>query len=815
MFWLMTFALVVALVALAFFGAPLWLWTAAVAVALVFVFHASPFVLGFFLAVAIVMNVPTLRRNLSGVIMRIFKAKKIFPAISETERIALEAGTVWMDAELFSGKPNFTRALATSYPGTSDETQAFIDGPCRTLCDMIDDWALHRDGEFTPEVWDYLRRERFFGLIVSKEYGGHGFDAMSVSAIIQYLASRSFPLSVTVMIPNSLGPAELLQHDGTEEQRRYYLPKLATGEIIPSFALTEPTAGSDAGAMTSSGEVFRDADGTIKIRIDFRKRYISLATISSLLGLAFKLHDPENLLGRGERPGITCALIPIDTPGIRLGRRHDPLGIPFHNCPVEGENVVVGADTIIGGAAGAGEGWRMLMEALAAGRGVTLPSASVAHAKLAARYGGAYAMVRRQFGLPVGRFEGVEERLARIAGMTYMMDAARVVTCAGIDDGHKPAVVTALIKYNQTELARTLVNDAMDILAGAGISRGPSNLFANLYGGLPIPVTVEGSNILTRSMIVFGQGAIRCHPFAYAQMQAVAENDVAAFDRAFFGHVGHVVRNGARSFVLSITRGLSAPAPVSGPLASSWRRLAWASASFAFFADLAMLGLGASLKRRESLTGRFADVLSWMYLALATLRRHEAEGRRDEDVPLAKFAVEEAFARMQRGFDELLANFPGGGIGWILRTFVARWSRMNPLGAGLTDALGAAAAEAIRRPDGRRDRLTSGLHVPSNADEAARRLDLAFELGLAAEPVERKIRDAVKRRDLPKGRPTALVDAAVEANVISTDEATTLRDAITARQQAVQVDSFAVENFHESIPTPGLGERDEVVVGEG
>jgi acyl-CoA dehydrogenase len=571
-------------------------------------------------ALAVVLGVPSIRKNtVSRAVMETMNKLGFLPKISQTERTAIESGTVWVDGDLFSGKPDFKKLLREPYPELTAEEQAFLDGPVEEVCRMTSDWEIFQKKGLPPHIWDYLKRERFFGVIIPKEYGGLGFSALANSAIVAKLGARSQVLGITVMVPNSLGPAELLIHYGTEEQKEYYLPRLAVGEEIPCFALTEPQAGSDAGAISSHGTVFRGDDDQLYLRLNWRKRYITLAAVSTVIGMAFQLRDPENLLGRGEKLGITCALIPSNTAGVELGRRHDPLGVPFWNCPTDGHDVVVPIDAIIGGVNGAGKGWRMLMESLAAGRGISLPATATGGAKFAYRVTGAHSAVRRQFGLSIGKFEGIHEPLARIGGMTYVLEAARRYTCGGIDKGAKPAVVTAMMKYYTTEMGRQIVNDGMDVLAGNAISKGPRNALAAGYIGTPIAITVEGANILTRTLMIFGQGAIRCHPWVLKEVEALESGDLDGFDRAFWGHIVHVMSNAARSVGYSLTRGAIASSPVSGPAAPYYKKLAWASASFALLADIALGSLGGNLKRKEMLTGRFADIFAWMYLANATL----------------------------------------------------------------------------------------------------------------------------------------------------------------------------------------------------
>lgn len=785
-----TLSVVMVLLVLGYTGAPLRVWALAGAAGL-YGFGAPLWGWAVFGGVLLLFGVPALRRILvtSG-IMKALKAMKVLPVISDTERIAIEAGNIWVDAELFSGKPDFKRLLNEPYPELTKEEQDFLDGPVEEVCRMTNDWEVYRKKDLPPKVWDYVKEKRFFGLIIPKKYGGHGFCPSANSAVVAKLMSRSGPLGTTVMVPNSLGPAELLVHYGTEEQKDYYLPRLACGEEIPCFALTEPGAGSDAGSMTSSGVVFRDDEGKLYLRLNWNKRYITLAAIATVLGLAFKLRDPDNLLGKGEAPGITCALIPTDTPGVVLGRRHDPLGVPFYNCPTQGHNVVVPVDAIIGGPEQAGNGWRMLMESLAAGRGISLPAASMGGVKLVARVVGAYAAVRKQFGLAIGKFKGIEEPLARIGGFTYLMEAARRYTCGGLDSGQKPPVITAIAKYNFTELLRKVINDGMDILGGAGISRGPRNLLAHTYFGVPINITVEGANILTRTLMIFGQGAIRSHPYAYQEIKALMEDDLKGFDQAFWKHTGHVVRNLFRAVLLSVTRGHLQWSPVSGPTAKYIRKLSWASASFALTADLAMLIYGGSLKRMEKLNGRFADIFSWLYLGTATLRRFEAEGHPTEDLPFLHWSMQHALVQIQRAFEGLYSN-----MGWFFRGIVACWARFNAIGSEPADKLGSRVAVGLQTQGAQRDALTAGIFIPADTNEALGRLENAFRLVSESGPIVKKIRKAVRSGQLSKDKIENLTEKAVQAGIIRQEEADLLAKAEEARNDTIQVDSFTLGEY--------------------
>ncbi len=810
--WAAVVGVLLVLFALGFTGAPLWAWALAGLVALVG-FGAPVWLAVVFAVLAAVFLVRPLRRQLSAGVMGLMEKLQFLPVISETEQEAIDAGTVWVEGELFSGKPDTKRLLSQPYAELSEEEQAFLDGPVEELCQMVDDWEVWQRRDLPPEAWEKLKADRFFGLVVPKEYGGHGFSPSANSVIVAKSASVSSTLGITVMVPNSLGPAELLAHFGTDAQKDHWLPKLASGEAVPAFALTEPGAGSDAGAISSTGVVFKGDDGELYLRLNWRKRYITLAAISDVLGLAFKLEDPDELLGKGKTLGITCALVPTDTEGVVLGKRHDPLGVPFWNCPTEGHDVVVKLeDAVIGGAAGAGRGWRMLMQSLAAGRGISLPASATAGVQQAARIASAHALVRTQFGLSIGKFEGIEEPLARIGGWAYLMEAARRYTCAGLDQGAAPAVVTAMMKYNTTELFRKAVNDAMDILGGNAISRGPRNALASAYIGLPVSITVEGANILTRTLMIFGQGAIRCHPYALREMQALMAKDVRAFDAAFWPHIGHVIRNGFRAVGLSLSRGYLAGAPVSGAGARYWRKLAWSSATFAFLADLAMGTLGGDLKRKEKLTGRFADVFSWMYLGTAVLRRFEAEGQRKEDEPFLHWAMQYAFAQIQDAFDGLFANLQVPGATWLFRGPLAAWSRFNRISAGPSDHLGHKVAAALQVPGEQRDRITPAVFSTLDPEHTLGRLENALRLCYEADGVVSKIKAAIRRRELPKQHPATLIAQAVEAGVITADEAELLQRAEAARTDAIQVDAFDIEDYFASAVDP---DRQPAAAGDG
>ncbi|SMF48015.1 acyl-CoA dehydrogenase [Pseudobacteriovorax antillogorgiicola] len=786
---------------LGFVGAKLIVWTV-FAAAVLFLFGAHPIVWIIVGVPLVILLVKPIRRILiTNTIVGILKKLNILPEISETERVALEAGSTWVDKELLSGKPDFKALAREPYKKAAGEITEFLNGPVEKVCAMVDDWEVYKDGDLPQEVWDYLKKEKFFGMIIPKEYGGLGFSALANSEVVAKLSTRSGPLAITVMVPNSLGPAELLAHYGTQAQKDHYLPRLADGREIPCFALTEPGAGSDAGGMQSTGVVFKDDDGSLKIRLNWEKRYITLAAVSTVLGLAVKLRDPDNHLGKGEDLGITCLLVPSKADGVVLGQRHNPMGVPFYNCPTSGNDVVVDIDQIIGGPDYAGRGWQMLMECLAVGRSISLPAQSTGGAKYVARVAGAYSAIRKQFGLEIGKFEGIEEPLARIGGFSYLLEASRIFTVGAVDSGIKPSVVSAIAKYNSTELFRKAINDGMDILGGAAISRGKRNLLANGYISTPIGITVEGANILTRSMIIFGQGVIRCHPYAYQELKALTDGDVKGFDDNFFSHVGFVNRNLCRALLLSLTRGRLASTP-GGPMKKYYRKIAWASASFSFMSDLALGSYGGGLKLREKITGRYADVLSWLYLATATLHRFEAEGRKKDHQPYAEWALQYAFAQIQEAFDGIYENIEIPVLRPLFRGPIKIWSRLNSFGGMPNDHLGRKVAAGLCKPGQLRDELTYGVYVPTDVNEALGRYEHTLKLVTEANGVYKKIVKAIKAKKLPRGKPDALAKKALEANVITKEDFDLVQRAEAARDDAIQVDSFKLEEFATNLLTP-------------
>jgi acyl-CoA dehydrogenase len=752
-------------------------------------------ILAILLAMSAVLAVPAVRRPLiSARVMKL--ARSFMPRMSDTERIAIEAGTVWWDGELFSGKPDWRKLLDFPLQPLSARERAFLDGPVEEFCRLIDDWQITQDRELPQHIWDFLKQKRFLGMIIPEKFGGLGFSAIAHSAVVTKVASRSIPVACTLMVPNSLGPAELLLHYGSEEQREYYLPRLASGEEIPCFALTEPHAGSDAASSRSTGIVDRGTYGgkeVIGIRLNLSKRYITLAPIATVIGVAFALRDPQGLLGEKKDLGITCALVPRKTPGIIIGDHHDPMGVPFPNGPITGINVFVPLECVIGGRNGIGQGWRMLMECLAAGRSISLPALSVAAVETAARITGAYASIREQFSIPIGRFEGIEEPLARIAGYSYLMNAARVLTCGAVDAGERPAVISGVAKAYLTEGMRACITDAMDIMAGAAICRGPSNLLSRIYVAAPIAITVEGANILTRSLIIFGQGSIRCHPFIREEIHSIEENDSVRFDRLLFKHFGFTCRNALRSLRLAAAGWQPRHVPAE-PLAYYTRALSRFSAAFALVTDAALATLGGSVKRREKISGRLADVLAWMYLASAAMKRFHDAGLPADDLPLLRWSGDLALWKVQEALVGVLSNLPNRVVGTALHILIF------PFGARLKpphDVLGSEVARGMLDDGDMRRRLTRDIFIPTGAEDGLARLETALDLTMAARDASKKVSTAVARGTLDRQPIDTLTERAIELGVINEEEAKRIHRATKAQDATIQVDFFSSARYAE------------------
>ncbi|MEO3385892.1 acyl-CoA dehydrogenase [Mesorhizobium sp. CAU 1741] len=734
------------------------------------------------------MSIRTLRRDyLTGPIFR--WAKKAMPPISETERDAIDAGTVWWDGELFSGNPDWSALLAMPAAKLSDEEQAFMEGPVRQLCAMIDDWKIAwQDRDLPPEVWEFMRREKFFGMIIPKDYGGLGFSNTMHSEVVRTVSSASVVAGVTVMVPNSLGPGELLLHFGTQEQKDHWLPRLAEGSEIPCFGLTSEDAGSDAAAMTDSGIIEygeHNGEQVLGIRLNFAKRYITLGPVATVMGLAFKLRDPEDHLGGGVERGITVALLPTSTPGVRHGDRHIPQFTHFQNGPLYGEDVFIPLEWVLGGEKQIGQGWKMLMTALAAGRGISLPSQSAASAAMCARATGAYARVRSQFGIPIGQFEGIREHLANLAANAYLIDAARRLTVAALDEGHKPSVISAVMKYHATERMRESIEKAMDIHGGKAIIDGPRNYMGGQYRSVPIGITVEGANILTRNLMIFGQGAIRSHPYMLKELLALSDDDqesgLDTFDRNFWSHVGHAIGNVGRSFIRGWSGAAIAPSPKDADLPHHWQRLSRYTAAFALLSDMSLLTLGGELKRKEMISARLGDILSELYLLGAVLKRYEDEGRQKVDRPIVDYVMVRGIDRIADAFEGVLQNLPARWAALMVRVIAFPFGIAH---RAPSDRLVNKVAETLMKPSQQRDRLTPGLYLGEGHDDhALKDLERAFALITDIEPLERKMREA-KLRD---------ADAALQQGVIDEAEHGRIVEAQDAVARVVAVDAWPME----------------------
>lgn len=790
--------------ALAYTRASLIIWTASVAL---FLILATSFnglticlTLGWivFLLLAVPFNVRKWRRQfISQRLLNFYR--RVMPTMSRTEREAISAGTVTWEGDLFRGNPKWEKLLALPPAKLSQEEQAFLDGPVDTLCSMINDWDItHTRLDMPPEMWSFLKEQGFFALIIPKAYGGKEFSAYAHSQVLIKISGRSITVSSTVAVPNSLGPAELLLHYGTEEQKKYYLPRLAKGEEIPCFALTSPTAGSDAGSMTDHGIVcWQEVEGkkTLGIRLNFDKRYITLAPIATVVGLAFKLYDPDKLLGNKEDIGITCALIPRNTPGITIGRRHFPLDNPFQNGPIHGKDVFIPVDWIIGGVAQAGKGWRMLMESLAAGRSISLPASAVGGAKVLSYATGAYARIRKQFNTPIGRFEGVEEPLARIGAYTYIMDAARTLATASVDTGEKPSVASAIVKYHVTELGRKVVCDGMDIHGGKGICLGPKNYLGRGYEGAPIAITVEGANILTRNMIIFGQGAIRCHPYVLAELEAAklpdANESLIAFDKAVMKHIGFAISNVVRSLLLGLTSSFFVRAP-KGKMKRYYQQATRFSSAFAFISDVCMLVMGGNLKRKETISARLGDILSYLYLLSATLKHYHDQGENVDDLPVVRYAALHCLFEIQERFDEIIKNFPNRPLAWVLKMLIF------PIGERFSkprDRINHKIAQLLMAPTETRQRLANGAYLSSNHGNVLADVQDALMKTIASDPTEKIIKAAKKEGSITGYTAFEQAQSALEKKIITVEQFDLYIQAEAARMKVIAVDDFSNEEL--------------------
>ncbi|WP_423770490.1 acyl-CoA dehydrogenase [Pseudomonas sp. NLJ1] len=732
--------------------------------------------------------------------------RRTLPPMSQTEREAIDAGTVWWDGELFSGRPNWQNLLDYPSPTLTEEEQAFIDGPTEQLCAMVSDWQIGQDLDLPPAAWAHIKSQGFFALIIPKEYGGKGFSAYAHSQVAMKLATRSGDLASTVMVPNSLGPAELLLHYGTEEQRNHYLPRLARGEEIPCFALTGPMAGSDAGAMPDTGVICQgqwQGETVIGLRLNWEKRYITLGPVATLLGLAFKAYDPDHLLGDRVALGISLALIPTDTPGVEIGKRHLPLGAAFMNGPNSGKDVFVPLDFLIGGKDMLGKGWMMLMNCLSVGRSISLPAVGTGAAKYTSLVTGQYARIREQFNVPLAAFEGIQESLARIGGNAWLMDSARLLTTKAVDLGEKPSVLSAILKYHLTERGRECIRHAMDVHGGKGIIMGPNNYLGRNWQGAPIFITVEGANILSRNLMIFGQGAIRCHPFVLQEMALAGREDhdqaLGEFDDLLLKHMLFAVGNAASTLVLGLGLGALEKAPGDRLSQGYFRALNRQAAAFALLADLSMMLLGGALKRRERLSARLGDVLSYLYLSSAALKRYHDLGSPEYMQPLLRWALEESLGQAESALDRLLDNFPNRFVGCALRVLVFPFGRRH---TGPSDELDAEVAELLgrRKGDPALEQLLAGCFRPEADGDAVAALQRACDALDDTAPLHKRLAQALKEGVVQPAPGQCPIDAAVQAGVLQQQEGQQLQAAEQARRAVIAVDAFDKQYLQ---PIPG------------
>jgi len=819
MLLLFLLALVVVTVSCSFLKTSLMVWTGAFAATLlVFTLAGEPGWISLtlfwllFAAVAIPLNHrPWRRAFITQPVLKTFR--KMVPQISETEQVALDAGTVGFEGELFTGRPNWRKLIDQPLPELNMEEQAFLDGPVEELCDMIDEWEFtHYRADLSPEAWEHLKKNKFFGMIIPKEYGGLGFSAIAHRAVLEKVGGMSATAGSVVAVPNSLGPAELLLHYGTDEQKDHYLPRLASGEEIPCFGLTSTVAGSDATSIADYGVVCEgewEGKKTLGIKLNFEKRYITLAPVATVVGLAFRLYDPDGLIGDTEDIGISVALLPRSTPGLDIGRRHFPLNNPFPNGPLRGKDVFVPLDFLLGGQKYAGQGWKMLIESLSVGRAISLPSSTTGGAKLACLATGAYARIRKQFNLPIGRFEGVEEALARIASYTYATSALSRQTASAVDAGEKPAVPGAIGKYHATELSREVLKDAMDIHGGKGIILGPRNYLGRGWQGAPIWITVEGANILTRSMMIFGQGAIRCHPYVLQELEALSIEDedeqLEEFDRLLFSHIGHSMSCASRSFVLGMSMARFAAVPGDRQTRKYYRKLSRYAASFALMADVAMLTYGGKLKMKEKISGRLGDALSWLYISASMLRRFEYEGRPAADQPIMSWAFHDAIYRIQEALKGVIDNYPVAFVRPILRRIVF------PLGANErrpNDRLGHKVAALMLSPSETRERLTRGCYTKDRDGWVIGNMEALLPDVIAAEPLERRMLKALRAEKISGYTFEEQLDSAVEAKVLSADEKKFLEGVRERVLEIVAVDDFDLRELQAGLSDKGEAIRD-------
>lgn len=765
---------------LGFLNLPLLGWFIVIGLYSFFIFDAGfLFFIPFIALGVLLLNKEFRIKFITQKIVDFVKQKGLLPKISATEEEALQAGTTWVESNFFKAKVDFEQIKNEKITHLTQEEQAFLDNEVEELCAMSSDWEIFQQRDLSKEAWEYIKNKKFFGMIIPKEYGGLGFSATAHSKIIEKLVSRSQVLAITVMVPNSLGPAELILKHGTQEQKDKYLHNLAIGKEVPCFALTEPNAGSDATSITSYGELFKDENGDIKIRLNFEKRYITLGSIATLIGLAFQLKDPEGILGEQKELGITFALINSKLKGVNNSKRHDPLGIPFVNSPIFGKDVVIDLEDIIGGTLGIGKGWQMLVESLSIGRGISLPSVSLGGSKLALKTVASYTQLREQFGLNIASFEGVEEKIAHIAALTYLQNAARNYTLDAIDNGNRPAVVNSIMKYHATEKFRMVINDSMDILGGAAIIRGEKNLLAHAYFALPISITVEGANILTRNLMQFGQGLIKCHPYLYKEVQALQEEDTNKFDELLFSHIGLVNNAFLKKMAYYFTRGYIAQ--TKGNFKRQKQKLVWVSSDFTFLSNLSLAIFGANIKKKESISARFADILSWCYLITSVLREFD-NNPKNEHKELVEYICDYGFNEIQEAKEQIVGNMP-------LFKYLLPIIKINQFGTKPSHNLNAKIVKHLH-DETVLDGLCDGLFIPKNKKDTLYKLQLAVKLNKEAQSIQAKIKQAIKNSLLEHKPYELMLEQALESEIITQEEHQIILKAYKAKQEVIKVDAF-------------------------
>ena len=743
---------------------------------------------------------PIRRTLLTRPIMWLIKKLNIFPKISDTEKVALEAGKTWVEKEFFSGKPQFKKLINPPLPKLSEEEQRFMDNEVQTLCQKIDDWNIYKNRKIPEDVLQYIKEKKFLGISIPKNFGGLGFSHYAHSRILEMVCSRSYAVGIYVMVPNSLGPGELLLHYGTRKQKEYYLPRLAIGQEIPCFGLTEPNAGSDASSISSTGVLFENDQGELKIKMNWNKRWITLAPHSTLLGIAFQLEDPKEILGKGKHIGITCALVPADLEGVQIGQRHDPMGIPFPNGPTQGQDVVISLEEhVIGGVEKVGMGWQMLMDCLGTGRGISLPSSGVSSAKLLTRATSQYSIVRQQFGLSIGQFEGVSEKLSEMGGWTFISQSVLNYTLSALNRRIPSALCSAISKYQLTELSRKVISNGMDILAGSGLSMGPRNTSALSYMSAPIAITVEGANILTRSFIIFGQGFLRAHPYTYKEVKAFEENNLFKFDQYFWAHIGHISQNIIRLVYLSLTRGLFVfVLGWRGRGIRVWQRIAWASAMLAVLSELASLAFGGKLKIKEKLTGRFADALMGLYMASSVLWYWKAHNKSKDLWPFVKWGTQYSLHQVQKAFEGILYNFDHPLLLPLFRYILLYPVRLNSISSLPSDQLSHQVSQKMIKEPRVLDQITEGIYFPDLDPKSHwHQVSKCYQLSIDAIPIEKKIKKAIRAKQLDKKRIPFVKDQALEKKIITQKEHQTLCELEELRWESIQVDAFSPEEYHQ------------------